>query len=110
MFRDLQNHLQQPFGDDATLSRALGVCVRALSRWCDNAMMGFECRTGHGPHLSSRVWGARSDNRASRGEGERGARRKLDSTGAGTALAACFRRVSGRRAAMSELVRKRRST
>jgi hypothetical protein len=49
--------------------------------------------------------GARKDNRANRGEGQRGERRKLDSTAAGTARAACLRRVSGRRAAMVELWR-----
>ena len=49
--------------------------------------------------------GARKDNRASRGEGQRGARRKLDSTANGTTRAACLHRVSGRRAAMIELWR-----
>jgi hypothetical protein len=49
--------------------------------------------------------GARKDNRASRGEGQRGIERKLDSTAAGTARAACLHCVSGRRAAIFELWR-----
>ena len=49
--------------------------------------------------------GARKDNRVSRGEEQCGARHKLDSTAAGTARAACLRRVSGRRVAMVELWR-----